>query len=211
MRSNGLVLGICAVLALGTSPAAFAALPPGAALVVDRDGVQVHELPLPAGASSKSAAVALLASAVVDAPPDDLLDLLVDYEWRQKYLPELVENRLLARGDQWKLLYHRVKPPILSERDYTLRVTWGKSGSIRWSRFQLANERGPAARGGVVRIPKHEGTRSLQPLGRGTRIEYRLAIDFSGRVPGWLLRSRIAKSIPDLFQAIRREARLRRK
>jgi hypothetical protein len=202
--------GIFALLALTAPRPANAALPPGAALVVDKGGVQVHQLPLPAGLSG-GAAVSLLASAVVDAPPDDLLALLVDYEWRKKYLPELVENRILAQGEHWKLLYHRVKPPILAERDYTLRVTWGKSGAVRWSRFTLANDRGPAQRGGVVGVPHHQGIWCLQPLGRGTRIEYRLDIDFSGSVPGWLLRSRNAKSIPDLFQAIRREAQLRRR
>jgi hypothetical protein len=177
-------------------------------MVVDQNGVQVMQLPLPPGHGA--AAVKLLARAVVDAPADELLDLVVDYSWRQKYLPELRENRLLATGDHWSLVYHRFKPPIVSERDYTLRVTWGRTGEERWSRFTLANDRGPALRGGVVRLPMHEGIWTLIPeSGGGTRVEYRLTIDFAGSVPGWLIRSRVAKSIPDLFKAIRREAALR--
>src|SRR5436190_17579933 len=99
LRAPICLLGGLACWALLPGTAVAGQIPPGAALVVEKDGVQVHQLPLPAGASTGGAAVNLLASAVVDVPADELLDLLVDYRWRTKYLPELVENRVLAQGD----------------------------------------------------------------------------------------------------------------
>ena len=62
-------------------------------------------------------------------------------------------------------------------------------------------------------IKNSEGGWRFSPEGNGTRVEYRVAMEISAPVPGFLLRKitdgLVALSLPAMFASVEREARLR--
>lgn len=140
------------------------------------------------------------------APPEAVRAELLNYDDTTALAKEVSENRVLARGDHFVDVYQRLKLPIVSDRDYTLHVTWGESAGVLWLRIVNVNDRGPPPRPGVVRVPLHEGTWQLARAADGTtRARYSMRIDLGGALPPWLARDRAADSLPDFFERVRQQ------
>jgi hypothetical protein len=89
-----------------------------------------------------------------------------------EFMPYTKESRLLAPGSQ--LCYMLLSPPIVGERDYTIRVSResrkGDDGSTTYySHWEIANAEGPPPRPGVnrVKIMKGHGSWSRSEIGLG--------------------------------------------
>src|SRR5438552_1987801 len=83
--------------------------------------------------------IELAAEGDIDAPPAAVLAVLSDYAHHPAWVKGLVESRVLARSPGELLVYQRLDLPILDDRDYTLRVTWGETDGASWLRFAAAN------------------------------------------------------------------------
>jgi hypothetical protein len=106
--------------------------------------------------------------------------------------------------------YTRVNPPVVSRRDYTMRmVDEGEVGGgalrISWT----PSDRGPPPRPGVVRVEVNEGFWLLEPVDGGarTRATYRLHTDPGGSVPAFAADLANREALPGVLEAVRRAAR----
>jgi hypothetical protein len=166
--------------------------------VGERDGVMVYRRP--------DHAIDLAAVGDIDAPPDVVRRVLIDYASHPKWVHGLRISRVLDQHQRSLDVYQRLDLPMLDDRDFTLHVTWGDEGSLRFIRF-TTTDRGPAPQKGVVRIPIHEGSWQLEPVDNGTRTHalYRFRMELGGSLPMWMARGRASKDVPALFNAIRNQ------
>lgn len=143
----------------------------------------------------------------IPAPPERVREVLLDYASHTKWVHDLSVSRVLDRGTGFLDVYQRLALPVISDRDFTLHVTWGDGASGMWIRFTTANARGPSPVHGVVRVNLHEGSWQLVPIdgGKATHAIYQFHLDLAGSVPSFLGKGRAGKDIPHLFDAIRNQ------
>jgi hypothetical protein len=150
--------------------------------------------------------IRMAAEGMFQAPPAVVQRALLSYPRHPGVLERLAESRILRRGDGWLLVYQRLDLPLISDRDFTLRVSWWRKGGSRWISFRVARGDGPPRRKGVVRMSLHQGSWQLSPEcnGRCTRARFMVSSDLAGWLPRWLTRSRASDDLPNLFQGIRK-------
>ncbi len=164
-------------------------------------GVEVFRL-------MSSPAIDLYAEGDIEAPPAVVRDVLFDYGNAPKVTDNVAESRVLSRTGNEQLVYQRLKLPIISDRDFTLRAVRETRGPAMLVGFAIDNSRGPGPRDHVVRISTLRGGWELTPLrgGAATHARYRVIIDLAGSVPKWMVSGGAAKNLPKLFEGVRREA-----
>jgi hypothetical protein len=149
--------------------------------------------------------------AVVDAPPAVVRRVVTDYGRYVELMPYTEEGRVVAteEGGRVTHFYTLVNPPLVSRRDYTMRmVEEGADASgalvVAWT----PSERGPAPRPGVVRVTVNEGSWRLEPVDGGarTRATYQLFTDPGGSLPGFVADRANREALPGVLQAVRRAA-----
>jgi uncharacterized protein YndB with AHSA1/START domain len=151
----------------------------------------------------------------IEAPPAAVYRALADTERYPETMAYVKEARLIAREkDGTPHVYFRVAPPVVSDRDYTLRLQLVGPGEGRTS-FKVAwtpSDRGPPPRDGVVRVTLNTGGWRLEPLDGGgrTRATYQLLTDPAGSVPAFAANMANQKALPELFARLRATARLPR-
>jgi hypothetical protein len=137
------------------------------------------------------------------APPAAVRAALLDYPRHPAVLARVAEATVLERGDDWLLVYRRLALPLIDDRDFTLRVTWGDDGGVLWIRYRTSRE-GPPPKEGVVRVTNHLGEWRLFSAddGRSTLARYESNIDMGGSLPKWMSRSGAIDEMPALFAGI---------
>jgi len=155
--------------------------------------------------NDRMSGIALTAEGDLPESPDKVRRVLTDYASHPKWNKHLKESRVLSHGDDWLLVYQRLKLPMLDDRDFTLKVRWGRKDTAEWLEFRADNADGPRPRDGVVRINTHEGLWELTPIdgGRRTHARYFFHLDLAGSLPGWMARGKAGKDVPHLFDQIR--------
>ena len=92
-----------------------------------------------------------------------------DVESYPQFMPYTVECRVLKRERNSVLTYQRISAPLVSDRDYTVRVRTSSKpveGGISYlSRWETENALGPPEKPGVVRVKLCEGGWLLEPTG----------------------------------------------
>lgn len=151
------------------------------------------------------------ATTEISAPPSRVFSVLLDSDRFVEFMPYVVEVRTVGRDDSstW-YLYQRISPPVISDRDYTLRhrsMEDSRQGryELRW---EAANDRGPDERDGVVRVEICTGSYTVESLDGGarSRLTYRLHTDPGGLLPTWLVERANVESVPALLRAISRRS-----
>jgi hypothetical protein len=145
----------------------------------------------------------------LDAPAAKVRTVLAEVSKYPEFMPYTKESRLLVSDDQ--LCYMLLNPPIVGERDCTIRVhresRKGDNGATAYySRWELANSEGPPPRPGVNRVNINEGSWLLEPVGNRTRATYILYTD-GGGIPPFLANIANKQSVAQLFDAIRERVR----
>jgi hypothetical protein len=137
------------------------------------------------------------------APPAQVLDTLLDYSRHAAVLERVAECRVLERGQGWLVLYQRLTLPVIDDRDFTLRVTWGKQADRHWIRYRT-EPAGPPPVDGVVRVTRNYGGWDLLPAdgGRATLARYQSNMDMAGSLPVWMSQSGAADELPTLFRSM---------
>jgi hypothetical protein len=96
---------------------------------------------------------------VVDAPPDVLSDLFMDYSAAPSYTPGMIAAKVVANNsDGSKDVQYTVKVPILQKISYTVRNTYtrkGKNFEVDWTLIQS-----PLAK-------SVDGSLRIEPYGNG--------------------------------------------
>lgn len=151
-------------------------------------------------------ALRLAAEGHLPAPPDRVLRALLAYQRQPGVLPRVEESRVLHRdaGHRRMRVYQRIDLPVVSDRDFTLEVRWGRRGPVRWMRFRAVSDGGVPRKDGVVRVVRNRGGWLFKPThgGRATFARYEVAIDLAGWIPDWLARSASAGDLHTLFRGV---------
>jgi hypothetical protein len=152
-----------------------------------------------------TSAIELGAEGAIDAPPEVVRAVLLDYENHPRWLKGLAESRVVYRGADALAVYQRLVLPLVDDRDYTLRVTWGGDAEMKWLRFAVAREPRLPLRPGVVRVSVNEGGWKLYALdgGKRTFAIYQFRLDLAGSLPHWMGKGRAGKEVAHLFESIR--------
>jgi hypothetical protein len=108
-----------------------------------------------------------------------------------------------------RVVYEHVRTPVVSDRDYTVRLR--RTGDGRTAPFHLdftlANDSGPPPEHGVVRLPRLHGTWSVVPAGDGgCDIVYVVHSEPGGGVPAFLVRGAFIDAARDLVYEVLRWA-----
>ncbi len=171
----------------------------------DRDGVAISSRPH-SGSSLKE----FRAVGAIDAPSRAVRDVLNDIERYPSFMPYLTECRLVKTESDSIFTYQRLSPKIVADRDYTLcvhRKSWsGPGGLVYLSRWESANEAGPAEKAGVLRVKLCEGGWLLEPEGADkTRATYSIYTDSGGAIPAFIANKISEIGIRKLFSAVRKQ------
>jgi ribosome-associated toxin RatA of RatAB toxin-antitoxin module len=138
--------------------------------------------------------------------------VLDDVKEYPRFMPYVAEARVISTEGQSRLTYQRIAPPFISERDYTVRVQMetrpATGGTTYISRWQTANEAGPAEKPGVTRVKVTNGTWVLEPArsGRATLATYTVFSDCGGSIPAMLFNATGKTAVSKVFTAIRSQA-----
>jgi ribosome-associated toxin RatA of RatAB toxin-antitoxin module len=200
------LLALIPCCACGTLVAAEPEATPGEwKLVSTSDNVALYRRSRPGPGHYESKAVGEIAAstATVHAVIDDV-------DSYPRFMPYTVECRILQREGDSVLTYQRISAPLVSDRDYTLRVrTTSRTveGGTRYrSRWETENAAGPAEKPGVVRVKLCEGGWLLEPMGpNATRATYTVYTDSGGAIPGFIKNTGSQIGIRKLFAALRKQ------
>jgi hypothetical protein len=123
---------------------------------------------------------------------------------------EALKHRDILRASDGELvIYDQIRTPIVSDRDYTIRVRRVVEGERTQFRCTTANELGPPPARGYVRIPVIRAGWMTAPDGRGgTLLTYYAFSEPGGSLPAFLVRG--AQQDRSLADVVRMNKRLRR-
>jgi hypothetical protein len=169
-------------------------------LIVEEKGIKVYR-------REQRPGLELAAEGRIDAAPERVRRVLIDYPSHHSWQQRLKESRVLARGVDCLDVYQRLQLPVIDDRDFTLHVTWGNDAKVLWLRFATANAQGPAPVNGVVRVTEQEGGWRLEPAdgGLATQAIYRFHMDLAGSVPSGMGHGQAANALPELFTSITKQ------
>ena len=157
--------------------------------------------------------VRIAAEGVIPAPVADVREMVLDYRRQEGKVDRVRHSRVLRQGTGWLNVYQRLQLPVISDRDFTLHVTWGEAKPTQWVIFDAISSEGPPPQRGVVRVTEHSGSWQLKPVegGRATFARFQTRIDLNGSLPRWLARSGAGKELPTLFSNLCRLIDARRR
>ena len=116
-----------------------------------RHGVSVYR-------HKRASVIRIAAEGRFSAPPAEVQRLLLSYRRQVGKIGRLSQARVMKRGAKSLVVYQRLNLPVISDRDFTLKVRWGKRGHVRWISYRaLPKSAGPAKRSGVVRVTREGG------------------------------------------------------
>jgi uncharacterized membrane protein len=154
------------------------------------------------------------ATALVDAPPQDVWRVIRDYANYAKTMPHTEESRVLASEQDGKVIvfYCLVNAPLVDKREFIIRIVdesdWKEGKGFLKTAWTVATEGGPPEREGVVRVKLNNGYWLLEPReeGKKTFVTYYLYTDPGGALPRWIADRANKTSVPDVLRAVREHA-----
>ena len=173
--------------------------------ISDKDGVTIYRRQRMLSKESK-------AIGEIAASTDLVHAVLEDVESYTSFMPYTAECRVLKREGETIVAYQRISAPMVSDRDYTIRVRTNakkvESGTIYSSSWVTDNAAGPSVRPGVVRVSLCDGSWLLEPTApNSTRATYQIYTDSGGLIPSFIKERAGPAGIRKLFDAIRKQSR----
>ncbi len=145
---------------------------------VDGIGLSSRELP-------GERVVELRAITITQAPPWALCAATRTLATKNADGEEIKLRKVLKDTPEEVVKYEQVSAPVVSDRDYALRLSFPPAGSPNCVvTFRTANELAPPLPKGFVRIEKLHGTWNFEAIGGGqTRATYTIFTDPAGSIP----------------------------
>ena len=120
--------------------------------------------------------------------------LLIEDMWRTVTLkpgPLVKKRQILKQNDTEIVFYDQIQTPVVSDRDYTMRLRKVALGNDRFQMvFETANELGPGPDPKHVRILAIHGAWSLEPdpsVAGGSLVTYQSYSEPGGSVPAFMI------------------------
>lgn len=175
--------------------------------VQDDDGLKIWNRDIP-----NTNIRELKAEMVVDISADKVWAAVEDIEKYTEFLPYLTEVRVLKKSKNGNsiIAYHRLDPPVVSERDYTLTInSFPKPAKGYYYRHWFAtNDKGPKPQEDYVRVEVCKGSWTISKVGENkTKMVYWLHTHPGGSIPDWIANKANSVSLPELFEAIQKRAK----
>lgn len=146
------------------------------------------------------------ATITLDAPAARAWAVLDDVARYREFMPRLEDAFVLERiGDTILYQYQKVDPPVISARDFVMRIEIERESECVRRRFRAANHpASPETKDGTVRITTFEGMWTVCAVGpERSELTYQVYGDPGGRVPSWLANYANTMTIPRLMRAFR--------
>jgi hypothetical protein len=154
-----------------------------------------------------------LASGTIDAPVAVVKRILEDIEMAGDYMPYVREVEILKRFKGKTFFYQRIKPPFVTDRDYTLSLETTSFSTPSGTGYRLswktANEMGPSKIDSVVRVELNTGYWQLIPSedGSKTQLTYRVLTSIGESIPSFLVERGNRIALPKIIEAVRKQAK----
>ncbi len=202
-------------LALGTllfSPGLASADGPAWELRDTTDGLSIYNRRHPGSPIQE-----VKAEGTVDAPPAAVWAVLRDVADYPKTMPYTKTTSVLGQEQGGKILYYytALDLPVISDRDYTLRVVVDHVPTDGSGIYQLswtaANTypRAPPPLRHYVRVSDVSGFWRLEPVagGRATRVVYFVHTDPASALPNFIINKANSDAVPKVVDALREWAK----
>ncbi len=165
------------------------------------DGVSVWSRAT-AGSDLRQVKVETLAAVAIDK----IWATIHDVEHYHQFIPNVAEARQLGAADGGvSYMYQRMAPPVVSQRDYTLKIDEqvNRETGLYLRSWVEANDRGPAVLDGVVRVQLCRGSWRLERIDpKRTKLTYTMHIDLGGSMPAWVFNMANKKAPARLLSAV---------
>ena len=144
--------------------------------------------------------------------PKRLWKAVNDLERYTEFMPYLEVAKVLKREGRSTWQYYCLDTPIISDRDYTLKLTTdanpGKDGRWRVS-WVSANAAGPKPKAGKVRVKVATGSWQFDSVqgGKATKITYTVRSDPGGSIPSWIANRANRQAVPDVMRALLKQSK----
>lgn len=137
---------------------------------------------------------------VIDAPPDDVVDVIEDYESYPEWAEvRRVDIRERGEGGRATEVAFEVDVPVLGKASYTLRYRYAPGGTaISWDSIE--------AHGAVREIRGEYLLDELEP--DVTTVTYRLAVELGPLVPGFLRTEGAKRVIENALERLKRRVEM---
>ena len=173
--------------------------------ISDKEGVTIYRRPRTLSNESKAIGEIAASTEIVNA-------VLEDVDSYSSFMPYTIESRVLKREGDSLIAYQRISAPMVSDRDYTIRVRTTlkkiEGGTAYSSHWVTDNSAGPPEKRGVVRVSLCEGSWLLEPTGpNSTHATYQIYSDSGGFIPSFIKNTAGPAGIRKLFTAIRKQVR----
>jgi hypothetical protein len=148
------------------------------------------------------------ATGIVDFSAERLFTALADAERFPEIMPPTEALKILHRQGTTLWMHVVISPPLVSRRDYCVRGTYERlpDGSLL-NRWVQTDEYCPPPLKGIVRMTHTEGRWQLMPRDGGkTEVLYQGITDPAGSLPAWIVNRATARSMTDMFGALRKAA-----
>lgn len=152
---------------------------------------------------------------LVEAPPADVWRAVRDYANYDKTMPYTKGSKVLGTEDDGKVIYFysAVDAPIVSKRDFTIKITDESKLDAEGKGYYLARwtvvDKGIPPKDDAVRLKVNDGYWKLEPRGEGkqTFATYYVFTDPGGSIPKFLVNKANNSAVPDVFRAIRKSVK----
>lgn len=151
---------------------------------------------------------------LIQAPPEEVWQILVDVDNYTKTMPYTEVSRCIGKEGGGKTLYFYtvLNPPLVSRRDYVLKMEnlsdWkGGQGFLKlsWRVAEDADRRVPPTPG-IIRLKRSDGHWLLEPRegGKATFATYYVLTNPGGSLPTWVVNKANKTAAPDVILAVRK-------
>jgi hypothetical protein len=136
---------------------------------------------------------------------------LADFLWKsfETNHPPVAERRFLKKEPGEIVFYDKIKTPVVSDRDYTMRIRRVSEGDSRKLVFQTVTEFGPPPDPDYVRMPITQGAWEMSPdPNGGSIVRYWVYSEPGGSVPAWIIRDpQVKEALEDFRRALKDAAK----
>ena len=159
---------------------------------------------------------------IVEASPDTCWKVIQNFPGYTRTMPFIKESRIVDHDSDGIFLYSIIDPEKhivfrkVWPRDFTIKVV--SDSNAMTARWEIAENRGPEARDGFVRVNKNTGSWQLRPLsedGIKTEITYQIHTEPGGDLggasrylPKWLKAWANSDALPELFRRLAEAVKL---
>jgi len=132
-------------------------------------------------------------SVVIDAPPERVFDVIVDYDHYAEFLPEVKEAKSSGRRGNEVDVHYGID--LVKRIHYTLHMVEDRPRSVRWT----------FVKGEVMR--DNRGSWTLEPTTEGkTRATYTIEVGVGPLVPRAIVNALVDQSLPKMLEAFKKRA-----